>query len=99
LTGNLTLTGLATDKWTFTMESGLTTAVGSTVTLAGGAIPDNVYWVVGSSATLGSTSDFSGNILAQSAITLNNGATLHGRALARTAAVQMIAGAASIIKP
>jgi hypothetical protein len=37
--------------------------------------------------------------LAQSAITLNNGATLHGRALARTAAVQMIAGAASIIKP
>ena len=99
LTGNLTLTGSATAKWTFQIGSTLTTAVGSTVTLAGGAIPDNVYWAVGSAATLGTNSDFSGNIMSLAAITLNAGATLHGRALAQTAGVDMILGGSSIIKP
>ena len=99
LTGNLTLTGSATDKWTFQIGSALTTAVGSTVTLAGGAIADNVYWAVGSAATLGTTSDFSGNIMSMAAITLNAGATLHGRAMAQTAAVSMIQGGSRIIKP
>jgi hypothetical protein len=69
------------------------------VTLAGGAIADNVYWAVGSAATLGTTSDFSGNIMSMAAITLNAGATLHGRAMAQTAAVSMIQGGSRIIKP
>ena len=99
LTGNLTLTGSAAAKWTFQIGSTLTTAVNSTVTLTGGAIPDNVYWAVGSSATLGTGSDFSGNIMTLSAITLNGNATLHGRALAQTAGVDMIVGGSHIIKP
>jgi len=99
LTGNLTLTGSATDTWTFQIGSTLTTAVGSKVILAGGAIPDNVYWAVGTSATLGTDSEFSGNIMALSAITLNGNAILSGRALAQTAAVDMIVGGSRIIKP
>jgi hypothetical protein len=99
LTGNLTLTGSATAKWTFQIATTLTTAVNSTMTLTGGAIPDNVYWAVGSSATLGTGSDFSGNIMTLAAITLNGNATLHGRALAQTAGVDMIQGGSRIIKP
>jgi len=101
LTGTLKLTGSAAQTWTFQVGSTLTSAAGATnqVVLAGGAIPDNVYWVVGSSATLGTSSTFQGNILALESITLNNGATLLGRALARNGAVDMTAGAATITKP
>jgi type VI secretion system secreted protein VgrG len=47
------------------------------------------FWRIGSSATLGTTTSFIGNILALASITLNTGATMHGRALARTAAVTL----------
>ena len=99
LPGTLQLTGSAAAKWTFQIGSSLTTAVGSTVVLGGAAIADNVYWAAGASATLGTNSDFSGNVMALSAVTLNAGATLHGRALAQTAAVNMIQGGSRIIKP
>jgi len=101
LTGTLKLTGSAAAKWTFQVGTTLTSAAGASnqVVLAGGAIPDNVYWVVGSSATLGTSSTFQGNIMALVSITLNNGATLLGRALARNGAVDMTAGAATITKP
>jgi len=48
-----------------------------------------VFWQVGSSATLGTNTTFAGTIMAQASITLNNGATLDGRALARTGAVTL----------
>lgn len=99
LTGTLILTGSASAKWTFQVATALTTAVGSQVVLAGGAIPDNVYWAVGSSATIGTNATFQGTIMALQSITLNNGATLLGRALARNGAVDMTAGAATITKP
>jgi hypothetical protein len=101
LTGTLKLTGSAAAKWTFQVGTTLTSAAGASnqVVLAGGAIPDNVYWVVGSSATIGTSSTFQGNIMALVSITLNNGATLLGRALARNGAVDMTAGAATITKP
>src|SRR5579864_2367422 len=87
ITGNLTLTGAGV--YIFQIGSGLTTASGSQVILAGGATADNIFWQVGSSATLGTTSILYGNILAQASITENTGAVLHGRALARTGAVTL----------
>jgi hypothetical protein len=101
LTGTLMLTGSAAAKWTFQVGSTLISAAGpdNQVVLAGGAVPDNVYWAVGSSATLGTNSTFQGNIMALASITLNSGATLLGRALAQVGAVDMTAGAATIIKP
>jgi hypothetical protein len=60
------------------------------VNLINGAQPCNVFWQVGSSATLGTTTSFVGNILALSSVTLNNGVTLDGRALARNGSVTLI---------
>jgi hypothetical protein len=87
ITGNLTLSGAGV--YIFQMASTLTTASGSQVILAGGATPGNVFWQVGSSATLGTGSTFNGTILAQASITVTTGAVLNGRALARTGAVTL----------
>jgi hypothetical protein len=59
------------------------------VILAGGAQAANIYWQVGSSATLGVSSVFKGNILAMASITVNTGASVEGRLLARTGAVTL----------
>jgi Ice-binding-like len=71
------------------MASTLTTTAGRQVILSGGAKASNVFWQVGTSATLGTTSVFKGTILADQSITLNTGAALDGRALARIAAVAL----------
>ena len=90
ITGNLTLAGPATGVWIFQIGSTLTTAANnSKVILSGGALSKNVFWQVGSSATLGTTTTFAGNILAQASISLTTGAVLNGRALARTGAVTL----------
>ncbi|HTE48988.1 MAG TPA: ice-binding family protein, partial [Candidatus Paceibacterota bacterium] len=73
----------------FQMASTLTTTSGRQVILAGGAQADNVFWQVGSSATIGTSSVFKGNILAQASITVTTGATVDGRLLARTGAVTL----------
>lgn len=73
----------------FQMASTLTTTSGRQVILANGAKASNVFWQVGTSATLGITSAFVGTIMADQAITLKTGATLTGRALARIAAVAL----------
>jgi hypothetical protein len=69
------------------------------VILSGGAKSTNVFWQVGSSATLGTTSVMKGTIMANSSITLNTGATLNGRALARIGAVTMAANTVVIPTP
>jgi hypothetical protein len=86
LTGTLTLTGSPTDVWIFQIGSSLTTASGASVVFAGGASPCNVFWQVGSSATIGVGNSFAGTIMALASITLNGG-TLTGRALARNGSV------------
>jgi hypothetical protein len=91
LTGTLTLDaqGNAAAEFIFQMGSTLTTGSASAVEVINSADACNVYWQVGSSATLGTGTDFVGNILALESITLNTDASLSGRTLARTAAVTL----------
>jgi uncharacterized repeat protein (TIGR01451 family) len=89
ITGTLTLNGSANSVYIFQIASALTTATGSQVVLTGGLTAANVFWQVGSSATLGTYSIFNGTILAQASVTGATGAVLNGRALARTGAVTM----------
>jgi len=88
-TGILTLKGSATDVFVFQIGSTLITDTGTQVVLSGGAVASNVFWQVGSSATLGTNSSFAGTIMALDSITLTTGASLQGRALARNAAVTL----------
>jgi len=91
VTGSLTLNGQGDPNsvFIFQVPSSLTTDVGSTITFTNGAQSCNVFWQVGSSATLnGST--FVGNVLALASITVGNAVTVDGRLLARTAAVTLI---------
>jgi hypothetical protein len=89
--GNVTLDaqGDANAVFIFQIGSTLTTLGSTQVVLAGNAQAKNIFWQVGSSATLGTNSIFYGTIMALQSITLNTGATLHGRALARNAAVTL----------
>ena len=92
LTGTLTLDfgGASNEDFVFQIGSALTTASNSTVIVENGTPTDGVYWEVGSSATLGTSTTFAGNILALASITLDTSATiLCGRAIALTAAVTM----------
>ena len=75
--------------WIFKMGSTLVTDAGTSIVLAGGAKWENIFWSVGSSATLGTNSIFYGNLLADQSITLTTGATLRGRALTRIGAVTL----------
>jgi len=85
----LTLNGGASSVFIFQAGTTLITGSNSSVLLTGGAQACNVFWQVGSSATLGTNTTFVGNILAQASITANTGATIDGRALARTGAVTL----------
>jgi hypothetical protein len=99
ITGNLTLDGggNSTAVWIFQIVSTLTTAdTNSQVILTNGADKHNVFWQVGSSATLGTTTEFAGTIMAQASVSLNTGATLNGRALARTGAVTMLSNPVNV---
>ena len=91
LTGALTLDAQGNANAVFIFQAGstLTTASASSVNLVNGAQACNVFWQVGSSATLGTASSFRGSILALTSITVTTAATVDGRVLARNAAVTL----------
>jgi ice-binding like protein len=92
LTGILTLNALGNPNavFLFQIASTLTTASSSAVVFTNAGQGDSLFWQVGSSATLGTTTAFAGNILALTSISLNTGANIQcGRALARNGAVTM----------
>jgi hypothetical protein len=83
--GDLTLTGGVDDVWIFQIGSTLTVGTDVHVILTGGAQARNVFWQVGSSATIGTSAKFKGTIMANVSITMQTGSTMEGRALAFTA--------------
>jgi hypothetical protein len=92
LTGQLTLDahGNPNAQFVFVIGTTLTTATASSVVLTDGASPCNVYWKVGSSATLGTSTAFEGNLLALTSVSLDESATVLGRVLARNGEVTLI---------
>jgi len=91
LTGTLTLDaqGDPAAVFIFQVGSALTTASASSVSMINGAQPCNVFWQIGSSATLGTNTDFIGTILALTSISVTTGTTVEGRALARNGQVSL----------
>jgi hypothetical protein len=98
LTGPLTLNGGGDANAVFIFQAGstLTTASAASVLLENGAQACNVFWQVGSSATLGSTTSFVGTILALASVTLDSGASVDGRVFAQTGAVTLIDNVISV---
>lgn len=84
---DVTLSGGPNDVWIFQVAGDLTQANGTSMLLAGGALPKNIFWQVGggTGVAIGTTAHFEGVILATKAITVNTGATGNGRLLAQTA--------------
>jgi len=80
----VTLSGSATDIWIFQIAGDLIVASGAIVTLSGGAVANNIFWQVAGQVSLDTTVQMKGNILCQTMIALNTGATLNGRALAQS---------------
>lgn len=92
LTGNLFLDylGNAGSRFVFQIGSALTTASGSTVSALNGGPGDEVFWLLGSSGTLGTGSTFEGTIIANASVTLTTGANIVcGRAIALNGAVTL----------
>jgi hypothetical protein len=98
LTGTLTLDaqGDPNAVFIFQIGSSLTTASASSVSVINGGNSCNVFWQIGASATLGTGTTFVGNILALASITVTTGASVNGRALARTGAVTLDSNAVSV---
>jgi len=86
----VTLNGGANDVWVFQIAQNLIVNNSAMITLQGGAQAKNIFWVVSGEASIGTYTNFSGNILSKTLISLNTGAKVTGRLLAQTA-VTMIA--------
>ncbi len=89
ITGDIHLTGTASDVWIFRVPGTLDISSAKSILLSGGAQASNIFWVVGGATTLETTSVFEGNILDQTSVALLAGATLHGRAFSNTASVTL----------
>ena len=82
---DITITGSSTDVWIFQVAGTLKMSSAVRITLAGGAQAKNIFWQTSGAVTLGTTSHFEGNILSQTGINLQTGASINGRMLAQTA--------------
>ncbi len=89
VTGTLTLDGGGDPNASFVFQAGTSLITAGNIVLINGAQAKNVYWQVGTSATLGTASQWKGNILALTSITMVDNANLIGRALARNGAVSL----------
>lgn len=91
ITGNVTLDGQGDPNsvWIFQVGSALNTSTDSSINLINGANACNIYWQVGSSATLGTGSDFKGSIMALTSVSVNTDSTVEGRVLARNGSVTL----------
>ena len=100
-TGTVTIDAKGVDDAIFVFQTGstLTTGTDTKVVLTGGAKASNVYWIVGTVATLGATSKFSGSILATTSVTLKAGASVDGRLLAQDASVALDASVVTVPAP
>lgn len=89
--GDLTFDAMGDENAIFIIQiaTTLTTTSDRKVILSGGAKSTNIFWQVGSSATFGTTTVFKGVVMAMQSITLNTGASVEGRVLARTGAITM----------
>jgi hypothetical protein len=88
--GTLTLAGTsAASIWVFQAASSLTIGSASQIVITGGASACNVFWEVGSSATIGTSAHFQGTVMASASVSAATGATIQGRLLAKTAAVTL----------
>lgn len=94
--GDLVISGGANDVWIFQISGDLNISANKRVTLAGGAQAKNIFWQVAGEVVIQAGAHFAGNILSQTAITIETGGSLHGRALAQT----MVAlDSATVVKP
>jgi hypothetical protein len=82
---DVTLTGGPNDVWIFQVAQGMTVASGVKVILAGGALPQNIFWQTFGAAEIGTTAQFKGVILSQTSIAMKTGASIKGRLMAGTA--------------
>ena len=89
--GDLTFDAKGNSSAVFIIQiaSSFTTTSGRKVILSGGALASNIFWQVGSSATFGTTSVMKGTVMAMQSITLNTGAKIDGKVLARTGGITM----------
>jgi hypothetical protein len=98
ITGDIYLSGSASDVWIFQIDQTFNIQAGKKVILIGGAQAQNVFWQIAGETTLYPNSVFNGIILDQTGIAMQNGATLNGRALAQSA-VTLIANSVSLTVP
>ncbi|MDO8733697.1 MAG: ice-binding family protein [Elusimicrobiota bacterium] len=85
ITTDVTLSGGPNDVWIFQISGGITQASAAKVILTGGALPKNIFWQTFGAVEIGTTAQFNGVILTQTAINMRTGATVNGRLLAQTA--------------
>lgn len=82
---DIIISGSSTDVWIFQIAGTLKMSSSVRITLKGGAMAKNIFWQTSGAVTLGTTSHFEGNILSQTGINLQTGASINGRMLAQTA--------------
>ena len=82
---NITISGSSTDVWIFQIAGTLKMSSAVRITLKGGALAKNIFWQTSGAVTLGTTSHYEGNILSQTGINMQTGASINGRMLAQTA--------------
>lgn len=85
INGNITLDGSATDTWIFIISGNVTQAADVSILLSGGAVAENIVWVVAGLVDIGARAHFEGTILCMTSVHLHIGATLYGRILSQTA--------------